>query len=76
MKTPLKKSLPSFFIVFTIFLLLLTILLFGCERELVPDVPSKKASEGPFAQASDSEILQQYPDDLDEALEELEMIEE
>ncbi len=51
-----------------IFLLFSSLIIVGCADQ---DQISETSASGP----SDEEILAQYPDDLDAALEELEMIE-
>lgn len=70
----LKKSLCI--LLFSMLLLSLLIVLSSCEQEAVPEVSLPKAPEPLFIHASEEEILQQYPDDLDEALQELELVDE
>ncbi len=70
----LKKSLCI--LLFSMLLLSLLIVLSSCEQEAVPEVSLPRVPEPVFATASDAEILQQYPDDLDEALQELELVDE
>ena len=71
----IKKSLKLFFIFLIVGFSLLSLFLTACEKEAITE-PMQESVNEPFAQASNAEILQQYPDDLDEALEELEVVEE
>ena len=81
MKTKQKTSqsfvLPRFLFFFALILFLLfsAIFLSACEQEQVPEAPVQKVVEEPLAHTSDADILQQYPDDLDEALNELDEVE-
>jgi len=70
----IKNSLQSSFILVIVVFSLLSLFLTACEKETIPE-PMQESVNEPFAQATDAEILQQYPDDLDEALEELEVVE-
>ena len=76
-KTLLSYPLFRFllFLVLVLILLFSTIILSACEKEQVPEAPVQKVAVGPLAHASDADILQQYPDDLDDALKDLDEVE-
>ena len=60
---------------YVVLMLTLMLLLAGCihQVEIPEEIPSE--IELPLSQLTDEEILEQYPDDLDDALAELDLLE-
>jgi len=58
---------------FVTFILLISILTTGCEQAM--EQPADSPEEQDAEKLSDEELLEQYPDHLDEALQELEEVE-
>ena len=58
---------------YVVLMLTLMLLLAGCIHQV--EIPEEIPSELPPSQLTDEEILEQYPDDLDDALAELDLLE-